>query len=75
MISLVIQNQPHRTFAHLKGKLVRRFARHGSILFWKLEPPANPGPFSVANRLIVLHADYLNLKHRLRAKMTDHHFE
>jgi len=26
----VIHNHPHRTGANLSGKLVRRFARHGS---------------------------------------------
>ncbi|MGP2492647.1 type IV toxin-antitoxin system AbiEi family antitoxin domain-containing protein [Mesorhizobium sp. PUT5] len=38
MISLVIEYQPHRTLAHLRGKLVRRFAHHGSILLgsWSL---------------------------------------
>jgi hypothetical protein len=38
MISFVIQHHPHGTLAHLRGKLVRRFARHGSILFgsWSL---------------------------------------
>ncbi|MFZ5738301.1 MAG: hypothetical protein ACOY6K_15655, partial [Pseudomonadota bacterium] len=28
----VIQHHPHRSLAHLGGKLVRRLARHGSIL-------------------------------------------
>jgi hypothetical protein len=34
----VIEYQPHRTLAHLRGKLVRRFAHHGSILLgsWSL---------------------------------------
>jgi hypothetical protein len=34
----VIQHQPHRSLAHFRGKLVRRLARHGSILLrsWSL---------------------------------------
>src|SRR5271168_3772641 len=31
MLDLVIENQPHRSGPNLGGKLVRRFARHGSI--------------------------------------------
>jgi hypothetical protein len=30
MLGFVIQNHPHRSGANLGGKLVRRFARHGS---------------------------------------------
>jgi hypothetical protein len=33
MISLVIEYQPHRTLAQLRGKPVRRLARHGSVRF------------------------------------------
>jgi len=38
IIALVIQDQSHGALAHFGGKLVRRFARHGSILFrsWSL---------------------------------------
>lgn len=32
MLVRVIQHQPNRSLAHLRGELVRRFARHGSIL-------------------------------------------
>src|SRR5690606_12431683 len=37
-IRSVLQHHPHGTLALLRGKLVRRFARHGSILFgsWSL---------------------------------------
>src|SRR5690606_38464805 len=58
MISFVIQHHPHGTLAHLRGKLVRRFARHGSILFgsWSLRQtrggsiaPRTAGSSSVAD--------------------------
>lgn len=44
MIGLVIQYQPYRTLAHLRGKLVRRFARYGSLL---LEVGASGKPGAV----------------------------
>jgi hypothetical protein len=57
MLGFVIQNHPHRSGANLGGKLVRRFARHGSS-FSELEPPANPGRFTIMHRRSV--EDYVS---------------
>ncbi|WP_345483379.1 hypothetical protein [Shinella granuli] len=45
MISFVIQHHPHGTLAHLRGKLVRRFARHAPS-YLEVGASGKPGRFN-----------------------------
>jgi hypothetical protein len=60
MLGFVIHNHPHRTGANLSGKLVRRFARHGST-FSGVGASDQPGAVQFANyrvrafRVLIVH--------------------